>query len=44
VLDYALQTEDGAPACERFVESLGLKSLFSAFMGKVRITSGHVNC
>ncbi|KAL7420182.1 hypothetical protein Q5752_005148 [Cryptotrichosporon argae] len=34
VLDYALQTEDGADACERFVEMLGLKTFFSAFMGK----------
>jgi len=35
VLDYALQTEDGAANCERFVEMLGLKTFFSAFMGKV---------
>ncbi|KAL1408912.1 hypothetical protein Q8F55_005726 [Vanrija albida] len=34
VLDYALQPADGAPACERFVEMLGLKTLFSSFMGK----------
>ncbi|WVR03234.1 hypothetical protein IAU60_000225 [Kwoniella sp. DSM 27419] len=34
VLNYALQTEDGAANCEKFVEVLGLKSLFSAFMGK----------
>ncbi|OCF34946.1 beta-catenin-like protein 1 [Kwoniella heveanensis CBS 569] len=34
VLNYALQTEDGAASCEKFVEVLGLKSLFSAFMGK----------
>lgn len=37
VLDYAMQTERGTEACERFVEMLGLKSFFSAFMGKVRI-------
>ncbi|ORX34896.1 Catenin-beta-like protein [Kockovaella imperatae] len=35
VLDYAMQSEDGAGNCERFVESLGLKTFFSAFMGKV---------
>jgi hypothetical protein len=32
---YATQGEDGKGCCERFVEVLGLKSLFSAFMGKV---------
>lgn len=35
LLDYAFQTELGTPACERFVEMLGLKPFFSAFMGKV---------
>jgi beta-catenin-like protein 1 len=35
VLDYALQTEDGTDNCVKFVEALGLKSLFSAFMGRV---------
>jgi beta-catenin-like protein 1 len=35
VLDYALQTEAGSKSCERFVEMLGLKTLFSFFMGKV---------
>lgn len=35
VLDYAMQTDDGTAACERFVDGLGLKSLFSAFMGRV---------
>lgn len=35
VLDYAMQTEDGTGNCERFVEMLGLKIFFSAFMGKV---------
>ncbi|WWD22882.1 hypothetical protein CI109_107377 [Kwoniella shandongensis] len=34
VLDYALQTEDGSENCEKFVEVLGLKTFFSAFMGK----------
>jgi beta-catenin-like protein 1 len=32
VLDHALATEAGAEACLRFVEALGLKTLFSAFM------------
>lgn len=36
VLAYALQGEDGDTGCERFVEMLGLKTFFSAFMGKVR--------
>ena len=30
-----MQTEKGTEACERFVEMMGLKSFFSAFMGKV---------
>lgn len=34
VLDYAMQSEQGSDNCERFVEALGLKTLFSAFMGK----------
>ncbi|BEJ09459.1 hypothetical protein CcaverHIS641_0603740 [Cutaneotrichosporon cavernicola] len=34
VLDYALQSEAGSNSCERFVEMLGLKTLFSLFMGK----------
>ncbi|KAI5475947.1 beta-catenin-like protein 1 [Pseudohyphozyma bogoriensis] len=33
-LDYALQGPAGIPLCEKFVEMLGLKTLFSAFMGK----------
>lgn len=37
VMDYAMQTDDGSAACERFVDSLGLKSLFSAFMGRVGV-------
>jgi hypothetical protein len=35
-LDHALQGTAGIPLCEKFVEMLGLKTLFSAFMGKVR--------
>ncbi|WVQ85127.1 hypothetical protein IAT38_007292 [Cryptococcus sp. DSM 104549] len=34
VLNYALQGDAGSDSCERFVEALGLKTLFSAFMGK----------
>ncbi|WVW81453.1 hypothetical protein I302_103447 [Kwoniella bestiolae CBS 10118] len=34
VLNYALQTEDGSEGCEKFVQALGLKTFFSAFMGK----------
>ncbi|KAG0151505.1 hypothetical protein CROQUDRAFT_502628 [Cronartium quercuum f. sp. fusiforme G11] len=34
VLDHALVGDEGAPNCERFVEHFGLKTLFSAFMGK----------
>ena len=34
-LDHALQGTAGIPLCEKFVEMLGLKTLFSAFMGKV---------
>ncbi|WFD43019.1 hypothetical protein MPSI1_001670 [Malassezia psittaci] len=32
VLDLALAGQYGSPQCERFVESLGLKSLFAIFM------------
>lgn len=35
MLDYAMQTEAGTEACERFVEMAGLKSFFAVFMGKV---------
>lgn len=35
VLDHALTGDAGTAACERFVEVLGLKSLFAAFMNKV---------
>lgn len=34
VLDYALGTVSGADNCVRFVDALGLKTLFSAFMSK----------
>ncbi|GEM09010.1 beta-catenin-like protein 1 [Rhodotorula toruloides] len=33
-LDHALQGREGATLCERFVEALGLKTLFAAFMGR----------
>lgn len=35
VLDYAMSGTAGTAACETFVDALGLKSLFSTFMGKV---------
>lgn len=35
VLDYAMSGATGTAACETFVEALGLKVLFSTFMGKV---------
>ncbi|CAA7259804.1 unnamed protein product [Cyclocybe aegerita] len=34
VLDYAMSGSAGTPVCEAFVEVLGLKTLFTAFMGK----------
>jgi len=37
LLDYAMTGPDGAPVCEAFVEALGLKTIFMAFMGKVRV-------
>ncbi|KIK95590.1 hypothetical protein PAXRUDRAFT_374045 [Paxillus rubicundulus Ve08.2h10] len=33
-LDYAMSGPMGSPLCSNFVEALGLKALFSAFMGK----------
>ncbi|KIY74135.1 DUF1716-domain-containing protein [Cylindrobasidium torrendii FP15055 ss-10] len=33
-LDYALSGPTGAPACQTFIEALGLKTLFSVLMGK----------
>jgi beta-catenin-like protein 1 len=35
-LDYAMSGTAGTTCCEAFVEALGLKTLFSALMGKVR--------
>lgn len=35
VLSYAMQGEEGSANCEKFVEVLGLKTFFPAFMGKV---------
>ncbi|KAI6035421.1 hypothetical protein F5J12DRAFT_793305 [Pisolithus orientalis] len=35
VLDYAMSGPAGSEVCSTFVEALGLKTLFSAFMGKV---------
>lgn len=35
VLDYATSGPKGTAACETFVDALGLKTLFSSFMGKV---------
>lgn len=35
VFDYAMSGPAGTSCCETFVEALGLKSLFSTFMGKV---------
>lgn len=34
VLDYAMSGPAGTACCETFIEALGLKSLFAAFMGK----------
>ncbi|GAA5874921.1 hypothetical protein JCM8547_003611 [Rhodosporidiobolus lusitaniae] len=34
-LDHALQGRAGEALCEKFVEALGLKTLFAVFMGKV---------
>jgi len=33
-LDYAMSGPSGSAACETFVDALGLKSLFTTFMGK----------
>jgi hypothetical protein len=38
-LDYAMSGIAGEATCEAFVEALGLKTLFPAFMGKVRSTA-----
>ncbi|EEB98282.1 hypothetical protein MPER_02238 [Moniliophthora perniciosa FA553] len=34
-LDYAMSGTTGTATCEAFIEALGLKTLFSVFMGKV---------
>lgn len=34
-LDHAMSGPSGTAVCETFVEALGLKSLFTTFMGKV---------
>ncbi|KAL7413013.1 DUF1716-domain-containing protein [Mrakia frigida] len=34
VLDHALSGPEGSDNCEKFIEALGLKTLFAAFMGK----------
>ncbi|KAI0081766.1 DUF1716-domain-containing protein [Panus rudis PR-1116 ss-1] len=36
VLDFAMSGPAGTAACETFVEALGLKNLFSTFMGKAK--------
>lgn len=41
VLSFALANDAGSEACERFVDVLGLKSLFSAFMNKVGLCISH---
>ncbi|KAG9127144.1 hypothetical protein FRC07_000471 [Ceratobasidium sp. 392] len=39
VLDYALSGPPGAANCVTFVDAMGLKTLFSAFMGKASSTN-----
>ncbi|TBU40110.1 Catenin-beta-like protein [Dichomitus squalens] len=45
VLDYAMSGPAGTAACETFVDALGLKTLFSSFMGKAnkkqKANAGH---
>lgn len=36
VLDHAMSGHAGTACCDVFVEALGLKALFSTFMGKVK--------
>ncbi|KZT12457.1 DUF1716-domain-containing protein [Laetiporus sulphureus 93-53] len=43
VLDYAMSGPAGTEACEVFVEALGLKTLFSAFMGKTSRKHKHAS-
>lgn len=38
-----MQNEAGSAAAERFVDMLGLKTLFSAFMGKVSSLEDHAH-
>ena len=40
LLDFALTR--CPPACERFVDKLGLKTLFSIFMGKSKVRCAHM--
>lgn len=43
-LDHALSGKSGIALCEKFVEVLGLKTLFKNFMGKVRtVSSSHAH-
>ena len=46
-LDYAMSGPAGSASCEAFIEALGLKTLFAAFMGKVnhrfRLLLEHLN-
>jgi beta-catenin-like protein 1 len=44
VLDFALSGPAGTSNCETFVDALGLKTLFSAFMGKVSLTYRKFRC
>lgn len=41
-LDYAMSGSAGSASCEAFVEALGLKTLFSALMGKVSAIYVHL--
>ncbi|KAI5124831.1 hypothetical protein M0805_005461 [Coniferiporia weirii] len=41
VLDFAMSGPAGTACCETFVEALGLKTLFSAFMGKSSKKNGN---
>lgn len=43
-LDHAMQGTAGIDLCEKFVELLGLKTLFSAFMGKVSESPSRDGC
>lgn len=41
-LDHAMSGPSGTAACETFVEALGLKTLFTNFMGKVLDSRGRI--